>query len=71
MRTLPNQRIRAGLAVVVAATLLGLGAPAVSAATVTVNLCAVAGTTSVGPASVAVWSFAEPSTPGDCSTALG
>ena len=49
---------------------LTLGGPASSAATVSIDLCALPGTaTLTGSVTVPIWGFGIPTTPGDCSTA--
>lgn len=49
---------------------LMFGGSAASAATVSINLCALPGTaTLTGAATVPIWGFGIPTTPGDCSTA--
>jgi FtsP/CotA-like multicopper oxidase with cupredoxin domain len=71
MREHANKRILAPLVVVVAAAALVVaGASVAPAANRAIELCAVAGTSNpVGSASVPIWGFAIPSTPGDCTTA--
>jgi len=47
---------------------LTLGGPGASAATVSIDLCAKPGTaTLTGAATVPIWGFGIPTTPGDCS----
>ena len=70
MRSLRVRKTRLALVLVMVGaglTLLGSGA---SAAPVSIELCAKAGTASLpGPTTVPIWGFGIPSTPGDCSTA--
>ena len=49
---------------------LTLGGSAASAATVSIDLCALPGSaTLTGAVTVPIWGFGIPTTPGDCSTA--
>jgi hypothetical protein len=70
MRSPAFSKIRALLVVFAAAAGLNLVAPAASAAPVSIDLCAKAGSLTLpGPTTVAIWGFGIPSTPGDCGTA--
>lgn len=61
---------RALLALVVAGTGIALTGSTASAAAVSINLCAVTGTTTMpGSVSVPIWGFGIPGTPGNCATA--
>ncbi len=75
MRAIANQRIRAWLALAVASAGLALTGSTASAAPVTIDLCAKAGSlyplpTTSQTLSIPIWGFGVPSTPGDCSTAI-
>ena len=70
MRSPAFSKIRALLVVFVAAAGLNVVAPAASAAAVSIDLCAEAGTLPLpGPSTVDIWGFGIATTPGDCSTA--
>jgi FtsP/CotA-like multicopper oxidase with cupredoxin domain len=70
MRAIAPKTSRVLVVLAVAATWLALGGSAASAATVSINLCAVPGTaTLTGADTVPIWGFGIPTTPGDCSTA--
>jgi FtsP/CotA-like multicopper oxidase with cupredoxin domain len=70
MRAIAPKTSRVLVVLAVAATSLALGGSAASAATVSINLCAVPGTaTLTGADTVPIWGFGIPTTPGDCSTA--
>jgi FtsP/CotA-like multicopper oxidase with cupredoxin domain len=70
MRPLAFKKTKALLVLVVVSAGLALTSSTASAAPVSVNLCAVPGTaTLTGAVTVPIWGFAEPTTPGDCSTA--
>src|SRR5262245_52991792 len=70
MYTFPHKMIRSLLAFVLAMGGLVLASSPALAASVTINLCAVAGTaTLTGAVTVPIWGFGIPSTPGDCTTA--
>jgi FtsP/CotA-like multicopper oxidase with cupredoxin domain len=70
MRSPAFSKTRALLVVFVAAAGLNLVAPAASAAPVSIDLCAKAGSLALpGPTMVTIWGFGIPSTPGDCGTA--
>jgi FtsP/CotA-like multicopper oxidase with cupredoxin domain len=63
-----KSRILLVLAIIVAG--LMYGGSAASAATVSINLCALSGTaTLTGAVTVPIWGFGIPASPGDCSTA--
>jgi FtsP/CotA-like multicopper oxidase with cupredoxin domain len=65
-----NKTARALTVLAVAAAGLVLTGSGASAAAVSINLCAVPGTTTMpGGASVPIWGFGVPATPGDCTTA--
>jgi FtsP/CotA-like multicopper oxidase with cupredoxin domain len=65
-----SRKAAALLVLVLTSAWLTLLGPAASAATVSLDLCAVPGSATLpGPATVAIWGFGIPSTPGDCSTA--
>jgi FtsP/CotA-like multicopper oxidase with cupredoxin domain len=70
MRLIAHSRTSAlAVAAAVVAGLTSAAAPA-SAATVTIDLCAVPGSVMLpGAATVPIWGFGLPTTPGDCSTA--
>ena len=60
---------RAAMVLVLVAAGLGATSSSVAAASVPINLCAVAGTTTVAGTSVPIWGFATTATAGDCATA--
>jgi FtsP/CotA-like multicopper oxidase with cupredoxin domain len=63
-------RTKALLVVALVSSGVALTSSTVSAAPVSLNLCAVTGTaTLTGAVSVPIWGFGVPATPGDCSTA--
>ena len=70
MRSLRLTKTRLVLVLVMVGAGLTLVGSAASAAPVTIELCAKAGTASLpGPTTVPIWGFGIPSTSGDCSTA--
>jgi FtsP/CotA-like multicopper oxidase with cupredoxin domain len=71
MRSLAHRKTKALVVLASMAVLYTVATvPAASAAPVTINLCAVAGTaTLTGSFSVPIWGFGTPTTPGDCTTA--
>ena len=70
MRTPSWQHTRALLVVALVAAGLAVTGGQASAAPVAIELCAKEGTLALpGPASVPIWGFGTPTTPGDCSTA--
>jgi FtsP/CotA-like multicopper oxidase with cupredoxin domain len=73
MRATALKRTRALLVLVVATAGLTLAGSAASAASVTINLCAVPGTVTLPGelAPVPVWRFGETATPGDCTGVTG
>jgi FtsP/CotA-like multicopper oxidase with cupredoxin domain len=61
---------RALIVLVLATAGLAIGGTGASAASISINLCAKAGTVTLpGPVTVPIWGFGTPTTPGDCSTA--
>jgi len=65
-----NRNVRALLVLAAGMTALGVAPTPASAANVTINLCAKPGTATMADgASVDIWGFGEPATPGNCSTA--
>ncbi len=70
MHTFAKKMARTALALAVAVGGLTLTGSLVSAAAVSIELCAVAGTaTLTGSITAPIWGFGVPSTPGDCTTA--
>ena len=70
MRVIAVTKSRVLLVLAMIATGLMASGSAASAATTTINLCALPGTaTLTGAVTVPVWGFATTATPGDCSTA--
>ena len=70
MRAIAVTTSRVLLVLAMIAAGLMWGGSAASAATVSINLCAVPGTaTLTGAVTVPIWGFGIPATPGDCSTA--
>ena len=70
MRAIAVTKSRILLVLAVIAAGLMYGGSTASAATVSINLCAVPGTaTLTGAVTVPIWGFGIPATPGDCSTA--
>ena len=70
MRAIAATKTRILLVLAMIAAGLMWGTPAASAATVSINLCALPGTaTLTGAVTVPIWGFGIPTTPGDCSTA--
>jgi FtsP/CotA-like multicopper oxidase with cupredoxin domain len=70
MRALAFKWTRALLVLVVISAGLALTSSTASAAPVSINLCALPGTTTLtGAVTVPIWGFGVPSTPGDCTTA--
>lgn len=70
MRALAFKRTKALLVLVVVSAGLALTSSIASAAPVSINLCALPGTTTLtGAVTVPIWGFGVPSTPGDCTTA--
>jgi FtsP/CotA-like multicopper oxidase with cupredoxin domain len=70
MHAIALRTTRVLLVLAVAAAGLALAGSAASAATKSIDLCAVPGTaTLTGAVSVPIWGFGVPTTPGDCSTA--
>ena len=70
MRAIAATTSRVLLVLAMIATGLMAGGSAASAATTTINLCALPGTaTLTGAATVPIWGFGIPTAPGDCSTA--
>jgi FtsP/CotA-like multicopper oxidase with cupredoxin domain len=70
MRAFAHPKTRALLVLVLASSGLALVSSTASAATVSIDLCAVPGTATVtGAVSVPIWGFGIPATPGDCGTA--
>jgi FtsP/CotA-like multicopper oxidase with cupredoxin domain len=70
MRAIAVTKSRVLLVLAMIAAGLMLGGSAASAATVSIDLCALPGTaTLTGAVSVPIWGFGVPTTPGDCSTA--
>jgi len=70
MRAITVTTSRVLLLLAMIASGLMFGGSAASAATVSINLCALPGTaTLTGAVTVPVWGFGIPTTPGDCSTA--
>jgi FtsP/CotA-like multicopper oxidase with cupredoxin domain len=70
MRAIAVTKSRVLLVLAMIAAGLMWGGPPASAATQTINLCALPGTaTLTGAVTVPIWGFGIPTTPGDCSTA--
>jgi FtsP/CotA-like multicopper oxidase with cupredoxin domain len=70
MRAIAVTKSRVLLVLAMVAAGLMLGGRAASAATVSIDLCALPGTaTLTGTVTVPIWGFGIPTTPGDCSTA--
>jgi FtsP/CotA-like multicopper oxidase with cupredoxin domain len=70
MRAIAVTKSRVLLVLAVIAAGLMYGGSTASAATVSINLCAVQGNaTLTGAVTVPIWGFGIPATPGDCSTA--
>ncbi len=70
MRAIAVTKSRVLLVLAMIAAGLMYGGSAASAATVSIDLCALPGTaTLTGAVTVPIWGFGIPSTPGDCSTA--
>jgi len=70
MHTSVYRSTRALMVLVLATVGLACVGSAASAATVSINLCAVPGATTLpGAGAVPIWGFGIPTTPGDCSTA--
>lgn len=70
MRAIAVTKSRILLVLAIIAAGLMWGGSAASAATVSINLCAVPGTaTLTGAVTVPIWGFSRTSTPGDCSAA--
>jgi FtsP/CotA-like multicopper oxidase with cupredoxin domain len=70
MRAIAVTKSRVLLVLAMVAAGLVLGQSAASAASVSINLCALPGTaTLTGAVTVPIWGFGIPTTPGDCSTA--
>jgi FtsP/CotA-like multicopper oxidase with cupredoxin domain len=70
MRAIAPKASRVLVVLAVAAACVVLGGSAASAASVSINLCAVPGTAALTASdTVPIWGFGEPSTPGDCTTA--
>ena len=70
MRAPAFKATRGLVVLVLVAAGLGLAGSGASAAPVTISLCAKAGTVTLpGPATVPIWGFGVPTTPGDCATA--
>ena len=70
MRAIAVTKSRILLVLAIIAAGLMLGGSGASAATVSINLCAVPGTaTLTGAVTVPIWGFGVPTTPGDCTTA--
>ena len=71
MRAIAVTKSRILLVLAVIAAGLMYGGSTASAATVSINLCAVPGTaTLTGAVTVPIWGFGIPATPGDCTTAI-
>ena len=70
MRAIAVTKSKVLLVFAIIAAGLMYGGSAASAATVSINLCALPGTaTLTGAVTVPIWGFGIPATPGDCSTA--
>ena len=70
MRAIAVTKSRVLLVLAMIAAGVMYGGSAASAATVSINLCALPGTaTLTGAVTVPIWGFGIPTTPGDCSTA--
>ena len=70
MRAFAVTKSRVLLVLAMIAAGLAWDGPDASAATTTINLCALPGTaTLTGAVTVPIWGFGVPTTPGDCSTA--
>jgi FtsP/CotA-like multicopper oxidase with cupredoxin domain len=70
MRLLAMKRMRVLLVLCLSAIGLAAASPTASAAVVSINLCALPGTaTLTGAATVPIWGFGVPTTPGNCATA--
>src|SRR5262245_6498310 len=70
MRAIAVTKSRVLLVLAMIAAGLMYGGSAASAATMSIDLCALPGTaTLTGTVTVPIWGFGIPTTPGDCSTA--